>query len=81
MNSTALGATAENEGKMIFISEAHEKFYYEKLKEVRYQDVGQIDFYVKYFEENVKTEGDNPTIGIVLCSEKNETRLCYQCIR
>ena len=39
MNSTALGATAENEGKMIFISEAHEKFYYEKLKEVRYQDV------------------------------------------
>ena len=34
MNSTALGA--EN---IIFISEAHEKFYYEKLKEVRYQDV------------------------------------------
>ena len=32
MNSTALGATAENEGKMIFISEAHEKFYYEKWK-------------------------------------------------
>lgn len=39
MNSTVLGATAENEGKMIFISEAQEKFYYEKLKEVRYQDV------------------------------------------
>ncbi len=35
MNSTALGATAENEGKMIFISDAHEKFYYEKLKEVK----------------------------------------------
>ena len=34
MNSTALGA--EN---IIFISDAHEKFYYEKLKEVRYQDV------------------------------------------
>jgi len=39
MNSTALGATAEKEGKIIFISDAHEKFYYEKLKEVRYQDV------------------------------------------
>ena len=38
---------------------------------------GQIDFYVKYFEENVKTEGDNPTIGIVLCSEKNETMVKY----
>ena len=37
----------------------------------------QIDFYVKYFEENVKTEGDNPTIGIVLCSEKNETMVKY----
>ena len=34
MNNTALGAE-----KIIFISEAHEKFYYEKLKEVRYQDV------------------------------------------
>ena len=39
MNSTALGATAEKEGKIIFISDAHEKFYIEKLKEVRYQDV------------------------------------------
>ena len=35
MNSTALGAK-EN---IIFISDAHEKFYYEKLEEVRYQDV------------------------------------------
>ena len=34
MNNTALGAES-----IIFISEAHEKFYYEKLKEVRYQDV------------------------------------------
>ena len=34
MNNTALGAE-----KIIFIGEAHEKFYYEKLKEVRYQDV------------------------------------------
>ena len=39
MNSTALGAGAEKAQDIIFISEAHEKFYYEKLKEVRYQDV------------------------------------------
>ena len=39
MNSTALGAGAEKAQELIFISEAHEKFYYEKLKEVRYQDV------------------------------------------
>ncbi len=37
MSSTALGA--EKAAKIIFISKAHEKFYYEKLKEVRYQDV------------------------------------------
>lgn len=42
-----------------------------------YQDIGQIDFYVKYFEENIKTEGDNPTIGIIFCSEKNETMIKY----
>ncbi len=35
MSSTALGAKKA----IIFISDAHEKFYYEKLKEVRYQDV------------------------------------------
>ncbi len=34
-NNTALSA----EKAIIFISDAHEKFYYEKLKEVRYQDV------------------------------------------
>ena len=48
-----------------------------KTHKLTYQDVGQIDFYVKYFEENVKTDGDNPTIGIVLCSEKNETMVKY----
>ena len=37
--NTALGATAEKEGNLLFISDAHEKFYYEKLKEVRYQDI------------------------------------------
>lgn len=39
MNSTALGAENKKEQTINFISEAHEKFYYEKLKVVRYQDV------------------------------------------
>ena len=38
MNSTALRAEETRKENMIFISEAHEQFYYEKLKEVRYQD-------------------------------------------
>lgn len=39
MTNTALSAGAENAQTIIFISNAHEKFYYEKLKEVREQDV------------------------------------------
>ena len=39
MNNTALGAKNTKKQEIVFISEAHEKFYYEKLKEVRYQDV------------------------------------------
>ena len=39
MNSTALGAENTKKESINFISEAHEKFYYEKLEEVRYQDV------------------------------------------
>ena len=38
MNSTALGATGKQESSIIFVNDAHEKFYYEKLKEVQYQD-------------------------------------------
>ena len=39
MNNTALGAENKKKQTINFISEAHEKFYYEKLKDVRYQDV------------------------------------------
>ena len=39
MNNTALGAENKKKQTINFISEAHEKFYYEKLKEVHNQDV------------------------------------------
>lgn len=39
MNSTALGAKETKKENIIFISDAHKKFCYEKLEEVRYQDV------------------------------------------
>lgn len=48
-----------------------------KTHKLTYQDVGQLDFYVRYFEENIKTEGDNPTLGLILCSEKNESMVTY----
>ena len=36
------------------------------------QDVGQMDMYVRMYDERIRGEGDNPTIGIVLCSETDE---------
>lgn len=48
-----------------------------KTGKLSYQDIGQIDFYVRYFEDQVKAPEDNPTIGIVLCSDKNDTMVKY----
>ena len=42
-----------------------------------YQDIGQIDFYTRLFDDKVKQEGDAPTIGIVLCSDKDESMVKY----
>lgn len=43
-----------------------------KTTQITHQDVGQMDMYVRMYDERVRGEGDNPTIGIVLCSETDE---------
>lgn len=48
-----------------------------KLGKLIHQDIGQIDFYVRYFEKEEKQPGDNPTIGLILCSNKNEAMVKY----
>jgi predicted nuclease of restriction endonuclease-like (RecB) superfamily len=48
-----------------------------KLGKLTHQDIGQMDFYVRYYESEIKTETDRPTIGLILCSEKNETIVKY----
>lgn len=40
-----------------------------KIGKITHQDVGQMDMYVRMYDDLKRTEGDNPTIGIVLCSE------------
>lgn len=40
-----------------------------KTKKITHQDVGQMDMYIRMYDELKRSEGDNPTIGIVLCSE------------
>ena len=48
-----------------------------KTGSLTHQDIGQMDMYVRLFEDRVKTEGDNPTIGIILCTEKDATVVRY----
>lgn len=36
-----------------------------------------MDFYVRYFEKQQKLEGDNPTIGLILCTDKNNSMVKY----
>ena len=43
-----------------------------KLGKVKHQDIGQMQMYVNYYKANMRNEGDNEPIGIVLCAEKNE---------
>lgn len=48
-----------------------------KVGKLTHQDIGQMDFYVRYYEKEIRAETDSPTIGIILCSEKNETVVKY----
>lgn len=48
-----------------------------KIGELTHQDVGQMDSYVRMFDDKYLTEGDNPTIGLILCAKKNETIARY----
>ena len=41
------------------------------------QDVGQMDLYVRLYEDQKRTQTDNPTIGIILCSQNDETVVKY----
>ena len=43
-----------------------------KIGKISHQDVGQMDMYVRMYDELKRGEGDNPTLGIVLCSETDE---------
>lgn len=48
-----------------------------KTGELTHQDIGQMDMYIRYFEDQVRQKNDNPTIGLILCTEKNKTIVKY----
>ena len=52
-----------------------------KVGRITHQDVGQMDMYVRMYDELMRTEGDNPTIGIVLCSETDSDIAKYSVLK
>ncbi len=48
-----------------------------KLGKLTHQDVGQMDSYIRMFDDLYKHSDDNPTLGLILCSEKNEAVVKY----
>lgn len=52
-----------------------------KTEKISHQDVGQMDMYVRMYDELKRTEGDNPTIGIILCADTGEDIARYSILK
>jgi predicted nuclease of restriction endonuclease-like (RecB) superfamily len=48
-----------------------------KVHKITHQDIGQLDMYVRMYDDLKRREGDNPTIGILLCTETDKTIAQY----
>jgi len=52
-----------------------------KSSKLTHQDIGQMDMYVRMFDDLKRGEDDNPTIGIILCNDKEETLVRYSVLK
>jgi predicted nuclease of restriction endonuclease-like (RecB) superfamily len=52
-----------------------------KTQKLTHQDIGQMDMYVRMFDQLKRGADDNPTIGIILCADKDETIVKYSVLR
>ena len=48
-----------------------------KVHKLSHQDLGQLQLYVNYYDRERCTPGDNPTLGLILCTDKNDTAVKY----
>ena len=48
-----------------------------KIGKLSHADVGQMDSYIRMFDDLYKNDDDNPTIGLILCSQTNDTVVKY----
>lgn len=52
-----------------------------KTRKLSHADTGQMDFYVRYFEAEIKEKHHNPTIGLILCTEKSKKMAQYTLLK
>jgi len=52
-----------------------------KTSKLTHQDIGQMDMYVRMFDDLKRGEGDNPTLGIILCKDKDDTVVHYSVMK
>ena len=48
-----------------------------KTRKITHEDIGQIQMYVNYFDREERLPDENPTVGILLCADKNDTLVRY----
>lgn len=48
-----------------------------KMDKITHQDLGQLQMYVNFYDRDVKTDFENPTIGVLLCADKNDAVVRY----
>ena len=52
-----------------------------KIGKLSHQDIGQMDMYVRMYEDKIRGKDDNPTIGLILCTEKDEVVAKYSVLQ
>lgn len=52
-----------------------------KTEKISHQDIGQMDMYVRMFDDLKRGADDNPTIGLILCADKDETMVQYSVLK
>lgn len=52
-----------------------------KTSELTHEDIGKMDMYVRLFEDTVKGNDDNPTVGLILCTDKDHTVVKYSVLK
>jgi hypothetical protein len=48
-----------------------------KVGKLTHQNLGQLQLYVNYYDRERRTRGDNPTLGLILCTDKNDAVVHY----